>query len=89
MTASRVMPSRIPESIEGVWIWPVPDHEDVVAGAFGHLAFVVERGPHAAGLSAFDPGEDVVQVVERLDAGIDRVGVVSRGRGGEILRPCS
>ena len=51
ITASRVIPSRMPESIEGVWIAPVLDDEDVVAGALGDLALVVEhQGFEAAGL---------------------------------------
>ncbi len=44
------------------------DQEDVVAGALGHLALVVEhQGLDAAGLKPLDLGQDVVQVVERLD----------------------
>ena len=47
---------------------PVADQEDVVAGALGHFALVVEhQGLDAAGLHALDLGQDVVQVVERLD----------------------
>ena len=81
MTASRVIPSRMPESIDGVWSLPVLDHEDVVAGALGDLALVVEhQGFEAAGLGPLDLGQDVVEVVERLDPRIDGVGMVPRRR---------
>ena len=46
----------------------VAHEEDVVAGAFGHFALVVEhQGFDAAGLQAFDLRQDVVQIIERLD----------------------
>src|SRR5262249_23172118 len=60
----------------------VLDDEDVVAGALRDLALVVEhQGLDAAGADALDLGEDVVQVIERLDARIGRVGMVANRRG--------
>ena len=45
----------------------VADDEDVVAGAFGHFALVVEHQPFlGAGLQRLDLRQDVVEVVERL-----------------------
>ena len=53
----------------------VADQEDVVGRALGHFALVVEhQGFHAAGLHALDLGQDVVQVVERLDPRAERGG---------------
>ena len=40
---SRVIPSRIPESIDGVWMIPRVHDEDVVARALGDLALVIEH----------------------------------------------
>ena len=52
----------------------VLDDEDVVAGALGDLALVVEHQRfEAAGADRLDLGQDVVQVVERLDARVQRV----------------
>ena len=68
MTASRVMPSRMPASSGGVCRTPLAHQEDIVAGALGDFAFVIEhQGFDAAGLQAFDLGQNVVEVVERLD----------------------
>ena len=78
MTALRVMPSRMPASVGGVLQHAALDEEDVVAGAFGDLALVVEhQGFEAAGLDGLDLGQDVVEVVQRLDARIEGVGMVA------------
>ncbi len=62
-------------------------HENVVACALGHVALVVEhQGFEATGIGALDLGEDVVQVVQRLDARIQRGGVVADGPGGDDLQ---
>ena len=46
----------------------VADQKDVVARAFGDFALVVEhQGFDAAGLQAFDLGQNVVEIIERLD----------------------
>ena len=61
--------------------------EDVVAGALGDLALVVEhQGFQAAGVGPLDLGEDVVQVVERLDPRIDGVGMIASRRGRDDLQ---
>ena len=66
----------------------VADQEDVVAGALGHFALVVEhQGLDAAGLQPFDLGQDVVQVVERLDPRAQRGRMVARRAGGDDLQP--
>src|SRR5690606_38386458 len=63
------------------------DDEDVVAGAFGDGALVVEhQGFGAAGVGALDLGEDVVQVVERLDPGVQGRRVVADRAGGDDLQ---
>ena len=75
ITASRVMPSSMPDSSEGVSSTAVADEEDVVAGALGHFALVVEhQGLDAAGLLPLDLGQDVVEVIERLDPRAERAG---------------
>src|SRR5262249_2209747 len=64
------------------------DEEDGVARAFGDLALVVEYDRfEAAGPDRLDLGENVVEVVERLDARVDRVVVVANGRGRDDLHP--
>ena len=69
----------MPESIDGRVELPVLDDEDVVAGTLGDLALVVEhQGFEAAGIGPLDLGQDVVQVVERLDPRVDGVGVIAR-----------
>ena len=81
MTALRVMPSRMPASIGGVCSSPLLDDEDVVAGALGDLALVVEHQRfEAAGAGPLDLGEDVVEVVERLDPRVERARVVADRR---------
>ena len=61
--------------------------EDVVAGALGDLALVVEhQGFQAARLGSLDLGQDVVQVVERLDPRIDGVGMIAGRRGRDDLQ---
>ena len=61
--------------------------EDIVARALGDLALVVEhQGFQAAGVGPLDLGEDVVQVVERLDPRVDRVGMVAGRRGRDDLQ---
>ncbi len=87
MTAARVMPSRIPASVGGVSSWPLRDQEDVVAGAFGHFALVVEhQGFDAAGLHPLDLGQDVVQVVQRLDARVQCGRVIAHRAGRDDLQ---
>ena len=62
-------------------------HEDIVARALGDLALVVEhQGFEAAGVGPLDLGQDVVQVIERLDPRVDRIGVVAGGAGGDDLQ---
>src|SRR5262249_26626805 len=64
----------------------VLDEKDIVSGAFGHLALVVEHeGFLTAGAVGLDLGEDVVEVVERLDPRAQRVGVVADDRRGDDL----
>ena len=64
------------------------DQEDVVAGALGHFALVVEhQGLDAAGLKALDLGQDVVQVVQRLDPRAQRGRMVPRHADGDDLQP--
>ena len=47
--------------------------EDVVPGALGHFALVVEhQGFHAAGLQSLQFGHDVVKIIERLDSRAQR-----------------
>src|SRR4051812_46671825 len=68
--------------------YPVLDDEYVVAGTLGHLALVVEhQGLQAAGPDGLDLGQDVVQVVERLDPRVERVRVVADQAGGHDLEP--
>src|SRR5204862_8157046 len=56
---------------------PVFDEKNVIAGALGHLALVVEhQGLDAAGLDRLDLGEDVVEVRSEER----RVGKECRGR---------
>ena len=63
------------------------DDEDVVAGTLGHLALVVEHQRfQAAGLDRLDLGQDVVQIVQRLDARVEGVGVVADRGGGDDLQ---
>ena len=63
------------------------DEEDVVAGALGDLALVVEhQGFEAAGVGPLDLGQDVVQVVERLDPRVERARVVAHRAGGDDLQ---
>ena len=55
------------------------DDEYVVAGALGHVALSVEHdGLLVTGGVGLDLGEDVVEVVERLDRRIDCVVMVTR-----------
>ena len=66
----------------------VADQKDVVAGALGHFALVVEhQGFAAAGLQAFDLGQDVVQIVERFDPRAERGRMVALRAGGDDLQP--
>ena len=66
------------------------DQEDVVAGAFGDFALVVEhQGFDAAGLQAFDLGQDVVEIVERLDPRAERAGMVADRAAVTISSPFS
>ena len=58
------------------------DEEDVVGGAFRHLAVDVEHDRfQAAGPDGLDLGEDVVEVVQRFDARVERVGMVAHDAG--------
>src|SRR5271165_4261 len=53
--------------------------EDVVACTLGNLALVIEHERfEAAGIGALNLGKNVVQVVERLDPGVDGIRVVAR-----------
>ena len=64
--------------------------EDVVARALGHFALVVEHQRFdAAGLQAFDLGQDVVEVIERLDPRAQRGRVVPLHAHGDDLQPFS
>ena len=77
----------MPASVGGVSSCPA-DQRRFVARAFGHFAFVVEhQGLDAAGLMPFDLGQDVVQVVERLDPRVQRGRVVAQRAGGDDLQP--
>ena len=68
----------------------VADEEDVVARAFGDFALVVEhQGFDAAGLQAFDLGQNVVEVVERLDPRVERRRMHPLHADREISRPFS
>src|SRR5687768_867283 len=58
--------------------------ENVVGGAFGDVAEVIEQDRlHAAGVDGLDLGEDAVEVVEALDARGRGVGVVLDDAGGD------
>ena len=75
------MPSRMPASIGGVQQHAVAHQEDVVARALGDFALVVEhQGFDAAGLQAFDLGQDVVEIVERLDPRVERRRMIAHAR---------
>ena len=82
ITALRVTPSRMPASSGGVQQPAALDQEDVVARALGDFALVVEhQGFDAAGLQALDLGQDVVEVVERLDPRAERRRMVADDAG--------
>ncbi len=60
------------------------DDEDVVAGAFGDHAEVIEHeGFGDAGVDGLPFGQDVVEVVEAFDFGAGGVGVVAHDAGGD------
>ena len=90
MTASRVIPSRMP-GVDRRRVQLAPsDDEDVVAGAFGHFALVVEhQGFEAAGVGPLDLGQDVVEVVQRLDPRVQRRGWLRIVPAVMIFRPFS
>ena len=63
------------------------DEEDVVAGALGDFPLVVEhQGFDAAGLQPFDLGQNVVQIIERLDPRAECRRMVARGAGRDDLQ---
>ena len=81
MTALRVTPSRMPALSGGVLQDALLDEEDIVARAFGDLAVVVQHDRfEAAGPDRLDLGEDVVEIVQRLDARIERIGMIADRR---------
>ena len=60
------------------------DEEDVVARAFGDFALVIEhQGFDAAGLQAFDLGQNVVQIIQRFDPRVERGRMVANRAGGD------
>jgi hypothetical protein len=61
-------------------------NENVVTGALGHVPLQVEHdGFLDTGADGFHLGHDVVQVVEALDARIERFGMVARrGHGHDV-----
>ncbi len=60
------------------------DDEEVVGGAFGDVALGIEQdGFVGAGVVGFDPGEDVVEVVEAFDSGVEAVGWQAAGGGND------
>src|SRR5438045_2506707 len=68
--------------------WGLDSEGDSSARARGGLTFMIHNeGFQAAGLGGLDLAEDVVEVVERFDPGIDGVGMVPRRRGGDDLEP--
>ena len=68
----------------------LPHQEDVVAGTLGDFALVVEHQRlDAAGLQALDLGQDVVQVVQRLDPRAEGRRVVADRADGDDLQPFS
>ncbi len=59
----------------------VAHDEDVVAGAFRHVAHMVEHDRFGnAGIHCFDLGQDVVEVIKALDARGDGRGMVAHDR---------
>lgn len=62
----------------------VADDENIVGGALGDVAVVIEhdRLGHA-GVGGFDFGENVVQIIQALDAWGDGVGMVADHRGDD------
>ena len=67
---------------------PSFDDEDIIARAFGDFALVVEHhGFDASGPQALDFGQDVIQVIQRLDPRIERCGVIADRRGGDQVEP--
>ena len=64
------------------------DQEDVVAGALGHFAAVIEhQGLDAAGLEPLDLRQDVVEVVERFDSRAQGRRVVADRAHGDEFQP--
>jgi len=60
------------------------DEEDVVRGALGDFAVLIEHerfGDTRA--DRLDFGENVIEVVERFDSRIERVGMIANGRSGD------
>ena len=67
--------------------YAVAHQEDVVARALGDFALVVQHQRFdAAGLQAFDLRQDVVQIIERLDARAQRRRMVADRAGGDDLQ---
>ena len=69
---------------------PVLHDKDVVPGALGHFALVVEhQGLFKPGVSPLHLRQDVVEVIERLDAGGEGVRVIAdragRDQGHSVL----
>ncbi len=62
------------------------DQEDVVAGAFRDVTFVVHHnGFFLALIGGFDLGEDVVEIIERFNSWREGLRVVADCRGGDNL----
>ena len=60
------------------------DDEQIVAGAFGNEAFGVEHdGFFATGIVGFDLGQNIVEVIERLNGRIQRAVEIASGRDGD------
>jgi len=63
-------------------------NEQIVAGAFGHETFGVEHdGFFAAAVVRLDLGEDVVEIIQRLDGRVERAVQVARRRHGDDVQP--
>ncbi len=77
------MPPRAPSETWGGEDFVLLDDEDVVGGALGDEALLVEEDRFLRAVEvAFNLGEDVVEVVERFDGGAERGGGDALGRHG-------